>query len=70
MNRANKTHRLLPFVQDGYKRALDGIREEIEAKYADEFKAATDANRPLVLKRIDAEIADAAKRLATPLVLW
>jgi hypothetical protein len=70
MNRPNNRHALLPFVRDGYQRALDGIRKEIEAKYAAELENATDADRPLVVKRTESEIDAAVKRLASPSALW
>jgi hypothetical protein len=64
------SHPFSPFVEDGWRRALDGIRDEVEARYAEELKRATDADRPLVIQRIETEIDDAAKRLANPWTLW
>jgi hypothetical protein len=63
-------HALLPFVRDGWRRALDGIREELEAKYAEELEKATGADRPLLVKRIEAEIKLAAKRIFSRIALW
>jgi hypothetical protein len=65
-----KPHPFVPFIEDGWRRALDGIREEIEARYADELQCATDAYRPFLVKRIQAEINLAAKRLSSPWTLW
>ncbi len=65
-----RPHPFLPFVEDGWRRAVDGIREEIEARYADELQGATDADRQLLVKRLEAEINLAAKRLSSPWTLW
>jgi hypothetical protein len=70
MKNSHASHALLPFVQDGYQRALEGIRQEVEAKYATELETVSDADRPMVIKRIESEIDEAAKRLASPSALW
>jgi hypothetical protein len=64
------SHPFSLFVEDGWRRALDGIRNEIEARYAEALEKATDADRPLLVKQIEAEIKLGAKRLASPWTLW
>jgi hypothetical protein len=52
---------MLPFIHGGCGRAADGIRAEIEARYAEQWKNGTAAQRKLLRKRIKMEVRAAIK---------
>ena len=57
---------MLPFVCDGYERGCDGIRAEVEKKYAKRLKAATPEGRKISVAKIAAEVKAMIKRKAPP----
>ena len=57
---------MLSFVCDGYERACDGVRAEVEKKYARRLKAATPEGRKILIAKIEAEVKEMMKRKATP----
>jgi len=58
------------FVDDGYERALAAIRAEVQAKYAEQLKCASRAERRTVKTKIEAEIREAIDRWAPPSALY
>jgi hypothetical protein len=54
---------MFSFLNDGYARAVKGIRAEIEAKYAERHSRATGAERKSIGKAMQAEIKQAIEQL-------
>lgn len=61
---------MLPFVCDGQSRAEQGIRDEIEAKYSEQLKAADRAEQERLRKQIDQEIRQRLTQQAPPRCLY
>ena len=57
---------MLPIVDDGHERAAEAIRAEVDAKFAQQLKAASAAEKKLLKKKIEAEIRDRIKASAPP----
>jgi hypothetical protein len=55
---------MLRFIHGGYGRAVDGIRAEVEAKYAERLKRATPTECKVLRKRMKLEIRAAMKAKA------
>jgi hypothetical protein len=61
---------MLSIVSGGRGRAIEAIRAEVEAKYAEQLKAASAAEKKLLKKQIEAEIRETIKTIAPPGALY
>jgi hypothetical protein len=61
---------MVGFLSGGRRRAIEAIRAEVEAKYAERLNAAAGAEKELLKKQIKAEIQERIKKSVPPGALY